>query len=88
MVKITRFSVLKTSNGQNAHKTLTPPNVERTGCGETLRDDLQNVNFGRLIGLEGIENGLQCGCADAKENQNVDDQELVITSHDEVVQGR
>lgn len=88
MVKITEQNMLRNWAAHDARKKRTPTDIERAGCGEAVRDDKQDVDVRRLVGLERVEHRLQRSSANTEEHQHVDDEELVVARQNEVVQSR
>lgn len=69
--------------GHRGKRDLTPADVKRSRTGKAVRYDTDNASV--RITLDGDQERLQCRCANAKEYQNVDHQEFVVSRHDQVV---
>lgn len=63
---------------------LTPADVERPGRWEAIRDDLDQLIASSRF--EGHQERLQRGSANAEEDKDVDNQELIVSCHDSVME--
>lgn len=63
---------------------LTPANVERSSSWKAIGDDLDQLIAGCCF--ERHQERLQSSSANAEEDENVDNQELVVSCHDSVVE--
>lgn len=65
---------------------LTPSDIERASSRKAICNDLDDLQPRRLA--ERDQERLQSRCADAEEDEDVHDEELVVACHDPVVKRR